>query len=215
MYYTIQMSNFKLIKSNINVDVFLKELEQYLKNKEWETKRAQNIKVQENTKSITLRQGFLGTEEGNYQDKDQILKELMDSDNNELHKNNYKYFKKTYEYLEKFADDLDSQLSTVIIATLSPKKRVHPHIDSGNYYKKRDRYHIPIKTNGSINICGGETQEYKTGELWWFDNKKVHEAYNDSDEDRIHIIFDILPKKRNFMKKIIDYIEKKRAEHYQ
>jgi hypothetical protein len=32
------------------------------------------------------------------------------------------------------------------------------------------------------------------GELWWFDNKAVHEARNDGQEDRIHLIFDLLPR---------------------
>ena len=30
------------------------------------------------------------------------------------------------------------------------------------------------------------------GELWWFDPTVTHEAFNDSDEERIHIIVDIL-----------------------
>ena len=30
------------------------------------------------------------------------------------------------------------------------------------------------------------------GELWWFDPTVSHEACNDADEDRIHIIFDVL-----------------------
>jgi len=33
----------------------------------------------------------------------------------------------------------------------------------------------------------------REGELWWFDNKQYHEACNESDEWRIHYIFDLLP----------------------
>ena len=36
----------------------------------------------------------------------------------------------------------------------------------------------------------------REGELWWFDNRAVHEAFNDGDEDRIHLIFDLLPRAR-------------------
>ncbi|MGK7915145.1 MAG: aspartyl/asparaginyl beta-hydroxylase domain-containing protein [Prochloraceae cyanobacterium] len=32
----------------------------------------------------------------------------------------------------------------------------------------------------------------KPGELWWFDNKKPHEAINEADDWRIHLIFDVL-----------------------
>ncbi|MEL6920992.1 MAG: aspartyl/asparaginyl beta-hydroxylase domain-containing protein [Pseudomonadota bacterium] len=41
--------------------------------------------------------------------------------------------------------------------------------------------------------AGDEEVRMKTGELWWFDNKAEHEAMNDSETDRIHLIFDLLP----------------------
>ena len=28
--------------------------------------------------------------------------------------------------------------------------------------------------------------------LWWFDNKAMHEAWNHGDQDRLHLIFDML-----------------------
>jgi len=31
------------------------------------------------------------------------------------------------------------------------------------------------------------------GALWWFDNDQMHKAENDGTEDRVHIIFDLLP----------------------
>jgi len=37
----------------------------------------------------------------------------------------------------------------------------------------------------------------REGELWWFDNKALHEAMNLGSEDRIHLIFDVLgPQKK-------------------
>jgi hypothetical protein len=33
----------------------------------------------------------------------------------------------------------------------------------------------------------------RPGELWWLDNKQEHEAVNEGSEDRIHLIFDLLP----------------------
>jgi len=32
----------------------------------------------------------------------------------------------------------------------------------------------------------------KEGDVWWFDNRVPHEAFNDSDEERIHVILDVL-----------------------
>lgn len=204
------MSNFKLIKKDIDISIFNAELNKYLEKYNWSGTRAERVPEQKNTKNIMLRNNFLKNPE-EYSTQEEFTIALANSENNVLEKTNYKHFQKTYKYLEDFADEKKSQLSTVMIVSLGAKEKVYPHIDGGNYYKKRDRYHIPIKTKGSINICDGEVQEYKEGELWWFDNKKIHEAYNDSDEERIHIIFDILPKKRGVLKKIVDFLYKKLA----
>ena len=48
------------------------------------------------------------------------------------------------------------------------------------------------------------------GELWWFDNDQMHEAFNDGDEDRIHIIFDLLP--ADMRTRAAEATEKARAE---
>ena len=59
----------------------------------------------------------------------------------------------------------------------------------------RDRYHLVLRsTKGSWLKAGDEEIRMQEGELWRFDNKQVHEAYNDGDEDRIHMIFDLLPR---------------------
>lgn len=201
------MNNFKLIDSNINVDPFLLELEYYLTNHTWGDYRAKTIKVLKNTECISLRDGIVNNI---FEKQKTSFEELIDSEDDEINIYNYVYFKNTYKYLEEFADSLGGQLSLAMIVNLPPREKVFPHFDEGEYYKTRDRYHLPIKTKGSINICNGETQEYKTGELWWFNNKKMHEAYNNSDEDRIRIIFDVLPEKRNFLKRLVDYTQKYR-----
>ena len=41
--------------------------------------------------------------------------------------------------------------------------------------------------------AGNETVRLQVGELWWFDNKQVHEAWNDGPNNRVHLIFDLLP----------------------
>lgn len=43
-------------------------------------------------------------------------------------------------------------------------------------------------------ISGNEEQIVNAGELWYFNNKEIHEVFNQSASPRIHIIFDILPK---------------------
>lgn len=99
------------------------------------------------------------------------------------------------QFLIDFAEERDSLLSRAKIVSLPAGKRVYPHIDRGEYYRVRDRYHLVLRsTNGSWLKTGDEEVRMREGELWRFDNKQVHEAYNDGDEDRIHMIFDLLPR---------------------
>ena len=43
------------------------------------------------------------------------------------------------------------------------------------------------------------------GELWWFDPTVSHEAFNDADEDRIHVIVDVLSRQslRTFRRRLL------------
>ncbi len=96
-----------------------------------------------------------------------------------------------------------------MIVKLECKSTVTPHIDEGTYYTNRDRYHLVLKTEDSINFCGDENQIYEVGELWWFDNKKLHSVENRSNEERIHLIFDILKGRKSLKREIIDAAEGK------
>jgi hypothetical protein len=140
--------------------------------------------------------------------KQTILYIAADSQYHELDLKNYQYFKKTYTYLESFAEEMGGQLTKALIVSLLPGKEVLPHIDEGKYYLDKDRYHIPLHTDGSLNICNNESQIYREGELWWFNNKKIHSAKNLGQTERIHIIFDILPKRRSLLRRLRDYLEK-------
>lgn len=97
-------------------------------------------------------------------------------------------------FLEEIADALACDLSRAKIVSLPAGKRVYPHIDRGEYYRLRGRYHLVLKSaQGSWLKASDEEIRMQEGELWWFDNDQMHEAYNDGDEDRIHMIFDLLP----------------------
>jgi len=97
-------------------------------------------------------------------------------------------------FITQAAEQLDADLSRAKIVCLPAGRRVYPHIDRGEYYRLRGRYHLVLKsTTGSWLKAGDEELRMREGELWWFDNDQMHEAHNDGDEDRIHIIFDLLP----------------------
>lgn len=91
------------------------------------------------------------------------------------------------------ARELDGRLERVSLVRLRAQGHVYRHVDDGCYYAIRDRYHVPILSNGSEMKCGSEGVTMRPGELWWFDNKKCHESRNPSPVPRIHLIFDVLP----------------------
>ncbi|MEM9494540.1 MAG: aspartyl/asparaginyl beta-hydroxylase domain-containing protein [Pseudomonadota bacterium] len=97
-------------------------------------------------------------------------------------------------FLIDFIDQYGGTLGRAKIVRLPAGKRVYPHIDRGEYYRRRDRYHFVLQSpSGSWLKAGDEEVRMREGELWWFDNKQMHEAHNDGDGERIHLIFDVLP----------------------
>lgn len=99
-------------------------------------------------------------------------------------------------FLEQTAQALGSELSRAKIVCLPPGHKVYPHVDRGEYYRLRNRYHLVLKSSGSWMRAGDEEVRMRAGELWWFDNDQEHEACNDGDSDRVHLIFDLLPRER-------------------
>jgi hypothetical protein len=101
-------------------------------------------------------------------------------------------FPETVALLEALATGLDGRLGRAKFARLPPGGQVLPHVDRGEYYAVRDRFHLVIDSNGgSVLRAGEEEVRMKTGELWWFDNKALHSARNGSDSPRIHLVFDL------------------------
>ena len=96
-------------------------------------------------------------------------------------------------FLRDFAQERNGLLGRAKIVCLPAGRRVYPHIDRGAYYVVRDRYHLVLRSaRGSWLKAGEEELRMHEGELWWFENRLPHEAVNDSDEYRIHLIMDFL-----------------------
>jgi aspartyl/asparaginyl beta-hydroxylase (cupin superfamily) len=96
-------------------------------------------------------------------------------------------------FLQSVAEDLDCDLGRAKLVALPAGRRVYPHIDRGRYYQLHDRYHLVLRSPlGSWLRAGDEEVRMQEGELWWFDNRQIHEAHTDGEEDRIHLIFDML-----------------------
>lgn len=104
-------------------------------------------------------------------------------------------FPATVSFIRLVAVERDAELGRAKIVRLNSGARVSPHIDRGAYYARRDRLHLVLKSPlGSRLLAGDEEVRMRAGELWWFDNKQVHEAFNEADAERLHLIFDLLPR---------------------
>ncbi len=103
-------------------------------------------------------------------------------------------FPDTVAWLDVAAATLGAKVARATLVALQPQGRVYRHVDGGEYYKVRDRYHLVIwSPGGSRMVWDEETVTFHEGELWWFDNKAPHQAFNDTDDARTHLIFDVTP----------------------
>ena len=92
---------------------------------------------------------------------------------------------------------LDHDFSPTGTRPTTGQGRVLSHVDRGAYYACRDRYHLVIHSPGGSEMkAGGESAVFQPGELWCFNDKAVHEAFNHSNDWRIHLIFDLQPRGR-------------------
>ena len=178
------MKHFKKIRDSIDLTAVLDELASQTDAWAEDTSRQTKVKCQRETETIFLRS---------------VAKPVPAGVNaNDVHPSRLtrmaKRFPKALELCEAIAAGENGRLARATIVKLLPNGRVYPHIDHGNYYRIRDRYHLVLVSQaGSPLITGEETAVLQTGELWVFDNKVRHEARNTSSAPRIHLIFDIEP----------------------
>lgn len=84
------------------------------------------------------------------------------------------------------------RLGRVIITKLAPGKEITPHADHGAPATYYSRYQIALQClPGNIFNIDGEEISFKTGDIWWIDNKKTHSVRNNSADDRIVCIVDL------------------------
>ncbi|MEO1081964.1 MAG: aspartyl/asparaginyl beta-hydroxylase domain-containing protein [Pseudomonadota bacterium] len=178
------MLNFHLIRDGVNVAPFLDEIAGVDNAWEAATGRQEKIQVQREALSIPLR--GLRKSALNGRKRRDVLESRWTGGS--------VAFPHARRFIQEIADSVDGLPGRAKIVNLPPGKRVYPHIDRGLYYRVHARFHLVLRSaGGSMLRTGGETKMLKVGELWWFDNNKVHEAWNDGDENRVHLIFDVLP----------------------
>jgi hypothetical protein len=180
-----QLQHFKLLDAAVDIQPLLAELDANAQYWLHDTSRQDRVKVQRETHSIYLRSAVKPFPPGV-------------TSSNDVHESRCtamaKHFPRILGWTENVATSVGGELGRVTVVRLAPHGKVYRHIDRGEYYRVRDRYHLVLKSPmGSILGAGDEWLRMQEGELWWFNNKVPHEAHNESGDWRVHLIFDVLP----------------------
>ncbi len=181
------MKNFRRLREQIDPMPFLQEIARMSNAWATATGRQDKIAVQREALAIPLR-GLRASAIGSLKRRD-------------VHESRWTTTSASYPLACHFLEDIAvaerSTLGRARIVCLPAGRRVYPHVDRGAYYRARNRYHLVLRSAaGSWLRAGEEEIRMREGELWWFDNDQIHEAHNDGDQDRIHLIFDMLPEGR-------------------
>ena len=179
------MLHFVKVTENLNIRPMLAELDAAPGIWLTDTSRQRNVRCQRNTQNIFLRAPRKplppGAKNANDVHECRVAPAAAE-------------FPRTLAFCERVAENLGGALGRATLVALQPKSRVFPHVDAGAYYRIRDRFHLVLKSRrGSPLSVGDETAVMRVGELWAFNNKERHWAYNPSEEPRVHLIFDVLP----------------------
>jgi hypothetical protein len=107
---------------------------------------------------------------------------------------------KLLKEVDKIIKDLEThhngKCGVAMIVKLFSDNNVLPHADDSPYLSAARRHHIPIKTNKDVLFfIDGEPKHLSVGECWEINNNKVHSVTNSSEEDRVHLIIDIIPER--------------------
>ena len=85
--------------------------------------------------------------------------------------------------------DIELYAPGAYFSVLQPHTRLPPHTGTTN---TRSIVHLPLITPPGCGFrVGSQIREWQRGEAWVFDDTIEHEAWNDSDQVRIILLFDI------------------------
>jgi len=86
-------------------------------------------------------------------------------------------------------NELPNRSPSVLFSLLKPRTRIPPH---NGLVNTRLICHLPlIVPPGCRFRVGNETRQWVEGKAWVFDDSIDHEAWNDSDETRVILLFEI------------------------
>jgi hypothetical protein len=178
------------------IDFIKKELESYDKNWEIDKTRQTSYETHEHTHCISLKSldyhYIIGS-------KAQCIESYrLES------KDAQAELDKIINFLEIFSG---GRAVRVEFINMKPNSRVRKHKDRSDLLYLSRRFHIPIKTNEKVLFFSeNESRHLKLGRAYELNNIKYHSVVNSGEENRIHLIVDVLPN---------EYLEGVSFEHQQ
>lgn len=98
---------------------------------------------------------------------------------------------KQMPYVRQLLADFGVVWSRSRLMQLAPRAQVPEHADINFHWFNRVRIHIPVITNPQVRFhCGDQSVHMGEGEVWLFDNWRLHRVENQSDQARIHLVAD-------------------------
>jgi ABC-type polysaccharide transport system permease subunit len=92
-----------------------------------------------------------------------------------------------------------------ILARLGPNETISAHIDRADMMRYCKKIHIPIITNDNVLFQVGVTEKnLKEGEIWDVNVTNLHAVYNQSNENRVHLIT-MYTDRKDLLKNCLDY----------
>ena len=173
------------VQKNLNVNEMYDEVMLQYNNFDIHTKRQKTIDVQADTRSVFLIKGIIPPEAPS----DFLLWDSHELEKTELYEN----YPKINKWINDFAENNNLEIARVAIVELKKDGKVKPHIDCGEYYRYRDRYHLCLSGSYAYSVLN-LTKIINKGELMKFNNKLTHWSEQLGEEPRISIIFDASPK---------------------
>jgi|GEM_PF-5340057 len=118
-------------------------------------------------------------------------------------------------FVSNFEQNMGGKLGRVCLVRLKPKQCVYGHFDGEWKLRGFDRYHVVLdSTEGSYMHVADQQAVFNNGEIFFFENKKWHTAYNQSQKWRTHLILDIrMPKEKSRSLPVYNYSEWNQWSH--
>ncbi len=185
-----QMKHFRLIERDIDVAPMVQEILDHPQVWSLDSSRQNKVSVQRDTEAVLL-VGHSDHAMGDRKAREDMPLRYVGRPTSVS-----ALFPATLAFVERLVRRMHGLPGRAVVVRLKPGGQVYRHTDDELYYRLRDRFHIVLKSvAGSRFRCSEEEVRMKEGELWWFESQVPHEAFNDSEEDRVHLIVDVLSPK--------------------